>query len=419
MSEPKRLSTAQAQALVRKKWDAHHANWLVGAETDAPWPLIFRLHDLTEKDVVRSLAVTREWVQSWRAWNPSSCTVDWVGRRWSSGDQELPERLVVPSAEAAAELLGQRVVWERAKSRYAHLCADFPQLAGTRAAARQCDGVLAEYSDADFVRLSRLLQWFIQYPRSGLYLRQLPVSDVDTKWVERRKGAVGDLVRQVLGAPDDASFHVVCGLCTEPSRMRVRVLCPQLRAVIGGLCDIESPVAQIATLPIRPQTCIVVENQNTGIALPDIPGAVVFMRLGLAVDQLEPIAWLHDADRQIYWGDLDTHGFAALGRARRRFPRMVSALMDQATLLTHESMWVREDKPSKVESPDGLTPEELEVYEGLRTNRWGEQVRLEQERISWPAVLHTLRAIGWVGSEQVSASQGPMNVFSPAASSRG
>ena len=129
---------------------------------------------------------------------------------------------------------------------------------------------------------------------------------------------------------------------------------------------------------------------HTGIALPDIAGAIVFMRLGLAVDQLEAIGWIRDAALQVYWGDLDTHGFAALARARRRFPTMVSVLMDEETPLTHRSMWVREEKPSKVESPQSLTLEELAVYEGVRLNSWGPQVRLEQERISWPRALERL-----------------------------
>jgi hypothetical protein len=34
---------------------------------------------------------------------------------------------------------------------------------------------------------------------------------------------------------------------------------------------------------------LVVENLNTGIALPDIDGTGAFMRMGLAVDQLEAI----------------------------------------------------------------------------------------------------------------------------------
>jgi hypothetical protein len=352
------------------------------------------LHDLTEREVSSSLANTREWVQAWRAWDPGSCSVEWASRRWSSGDQELPMRLVVSSADAAAAVLGHKGAWDRAKRRYAQWRERFPKLAGSRAAARQCDVVLVEYPDEDFERLGSLLRWFLDNPRSGLYLRQLPVPDVDTKWVEKRRGTVTDLVRHVLGAPDTAAgLHEVCGLRTEPSRMRIRVLCPQLRAQLGGLCDIEAPSRELAAIPIRPRICIVVENQNTGIALPDIAGAVAFMRLGLAVDQLEAIGWIRDASLQVYWGDLDTHGFAALERARRRFPAMVSVLMDEDTLLSHRSMWVREDKPSKVETPESLTDAELDVYEGIRSNRWGHQVRLEQERISWPTALEHLRSV--------------------------
>jgi hypothetical protein len=390
MSEPKRLNPQQALALLRKKWDAHHASWLVSPREDV-WPFTVVLHDLTEKQVSTSLGPTREWVQTWRAWDPGSCSVEWAGRRWSSGDQELPMRLVVPSAEAAAAALGNARAWDRASRRYANWCTRFPKFQGSRSAARQFDAVLVDYSDEDFARLNSLLQWLLENPRSDLYLRQLPVPDVDTKWVEKRRGAVTDLVRHLVDAPEAAGLHEVCGLRTEPSRMRIRVLCRQLRAQLGGLCDIEAPSGELAALPIRPRTCIVVENQNTGIALPDIAGAVVFMRLGLAVDQLEAIGWIREARLQVYWGDLDTHGFAALARARRRFPAMVSVLMDEETLLTHRSTWVREDKPSKVESPDCLTPTEFAVYDGIRSNRWANQVRLEQERIAWP---HALAEIG-------------------------
>ncbi len=392
MTESKRLTPQQAQSLVRKKWDAHHSNWLV-SPLEATWPFTVILHELTQKDVSSNLADTRKWVQTWRTWDASNCSVEWASRRWPSGDQELPTRLVVPSAEGAAAFLGQKEAWDRAKRRYSQWCERFPRLTGSRAAARQSDTVLVEYSDEDFQRLNSLLQWFLDYPRSGLYLRQLPVPDVDTKWVEKRRGVVADLARHLFGAPDTANLHQVCGLLTEPSRIRIRVLCPKLRVQLGGLFDIESPIAELASLLIRPRICIVVENQSTGIALPDIEDAVVFMRLGLAVDQLDSIEWIREASLQVYWGDLDTHGFAALARARRRFPAMISILMTEKTLLSHRSMWVREEKPSKVESFESLSTAEFEVYEGIRTNRWGLQVRLEQERIFWPIAMEHLLSL--------------------------
>lgn len=402
MNEPKRLTQQQVRTMVRKKWDTYHASWLVSPH-EATWPFVVVLHNMTERNVFSSLGSTREWVQTWRAWDPGCCEVEWAIRKWPSGDQELPMRLIVPSADAAAAMLGERMAWERAKKRYAQWCERFPNLEGSRAAARQCDAVLVDYSEEDFERFGSLLQWLLENPRSGLYLRQLPVPDVDTKWVERRRGAVTDFARHLLGASQGASLHETCGLRTEPSRMRIRILCPLLRAQVGGLCDIEAPGGELALLPIRPCLCIIVENQNTGIALPDIEGAVVFMRLGLAVEQLEAIGWIREAALQVYWGDLDTHGFAALARARRRFPSMISVLMDQDTLLSHRSMWVREEKPSKVESLENLTAAEFDVYDGIRGNRWGVQVRLEQERVAWPIALQHLQSVCGVRTELVSS----------------
>lgn len=392
MTDLSRIGPPEALRALRKKWDAHHASWLT--EQDSPaWPLAFVLHRLRERDVLGSLPATRDWVQAWRTFDLKGGQVEWEERRWPSGNQQLPVRFVVPSAEVAAALLGEEASWFRAKTRYALWCKQFPQLARTKAAGRQCDNVLAGYTEHEFEQLNRLLDWFIANPKSGLYLRQLPVEDIDTKWVEGRRGVVGDLVRELLAADGTGTFHAICGLRAEPSRLRVRVLCPALRAEVGGLCDIEAPTEELARIAIRPRATLIVENLNTGLALPELPGTVAFMRLGLAVDQLEAITWAHDAQRHFYWGDLDTHGFVALARARRRFPCLNSVLMDEGTLQAHRSMWVREPNPSKVAVPEGLTGEELAVYTGLLTNRWGTQVRLEQERIAWGHALRELARI--------------------------
>jgi len=53
------------------------------------------------------------------------------------------------------------------------------------------------------------------------------------------------------------------------------------------------------------------------------------------------IKWIEDA-HCIYWGDIDTHGFAILNRARSYLPRLKSLLMDEQTLLCHKALWVEE-----------------------------------------------------------------------------
>ena len=81
-------------------------------------------------------------------------------------------------------------------------------------------------------------------------------------------------MRQLFGAVENVGFHSLCGLRAEPIRIRMRVLCPRLRSTVGGLCDIEAPIAELATLQLVPTVSLVVENLNTGIALPDIDGTV-------------------------------------------------------------------------------------------------------------------------------------------------
>jgi hypothetical protein len=105
---------------------------------------------------------------------------------------------------------------------------------------------------------------------------------------------------------------------------------------------------------------------------------------GYAVSVLEQLGWL--ADRElIYWGDIDTHGFAILDRLRRCFPHARSMLMDRATLLAHEGQWVEETSPH-VASLDRLQPDEAELYRDLVEDVLGRSVRLEQERVSYSAI---------------------------------
>ena len=92
----------------------------------------------------------------------------------------------------------------------------------------------------------------------------------------------------------------------------------------------------------------------------------------------------------IYWGDLDTYGFLILNRLRARYPDVTSLLMDADTLLTHRQQWVREETPTSVPLPH-LTEEENSLYRDLVEDRYGEHVRLEQERVRFSRVRRALR----------------------------
>jgi hypothetical protein len=362
---------------------------LIGDPGEGQWPLEVPLGIPTEQAALRQVDGVRAWVGTWQGWQGVG-TLSWCERRWKAlGVQRLPEKLALRGPEDVALWIGESARWVRALSRYQTLTACWPVLA--QQLPRYFD-VLADYSDADFRRLAEMLDWINRNPKSNLYPRQIPVAGADSKWLDSRKGIISDLIATLQGDPiGERDFFRRCGLRAQPQLMRMRVLDPELRARLGGLGDISAPCEEVASIGIRPKNVFVVENLQTGLAFDDLPGAVVIMRLGYAVDVLGQLPWLQQA-QCIYWGDIDTHGFAILNRARTYIPSLKTVLMDESTLMSHRDLWVEEkDQHSSTELPL-LTSTEQKLYQSIKGNAWDQQVRLEQERIRWDVAWNAIQA---------------------------
>lgn len=319
------------------------------------------------------------------------------------GEQRLPARIVVPSPEDALTLVG--------KTRQAKVCAERVNLISARfpALATWCDLkplTVLEFA-ADWERLLAVLERFVSDPKPGCYLRQLDIPEVDTKFIEHHRTLLAELLELVL--PDEATepsrplraeawFEHRFGLRYELPRVRV---CGAGLVERHGLHDATLPIDALARRPLG--TCVfVVENTTTGVALRAPPDSVVFMGLGNAVTVLETVSWLRDVELH-YWGDIDTHGLAILGRLRRLFPHARSFLMDAATLREHEHLAVGEATAAtgSEEWLAPLTAEERALACALLPGGEREGARLEQERIPMPYVdrrlaelLETARSAG-------------------------
>ncbi len=157
-----------------------------------------------------------------------------------------------------------------------------------------------------------------------------------------------------------------------------------------GFSEFSVRADEFAAPPPGASRAYVVENEITYLAFP-LPGdAIVIFGGGYAVNALEPLGWLTDLDL-VYWGDIDTHGFAILNRLRHRFGHARSMLMDRATLLAHCGQWVTEPRPTAA-TLDLLDAEEAELYRDLVEGALGPSVRLEQERIRFAAIEQALFA---------------------------
>jgi hypothetical protein len=215
------------------------------------------------------------------------------------------------------------------------------------------------------------------------------VPGVDTKFVQRHQGILAELLdlqlpaHRIDPAHPRSEFVARYRLRGRPTYLRLRTLDPDL-PLAGQYTELTVRAAELADHPPPHHTVYIVENEITYLALPAVPDAIAVLGGGYAVSTLAALHWLAHR-RLIYWGDIDTHGFAILERLRRHFPHADSLLMDRATLLAHESQWVVEPK-SAIARLNGLRPEEADLYRDLVEDSLGASVRLEQERISYAMI---------------------------------
>lgn len=260
-----------------RRYTNQHKTWLL---SESQWPMTVTLGIPTENVVASDASSIRQWVDAWTSWS-GPAKVSWVTRQWARlGAQRLPATLELAGPVEVAVIVGQGRRWRNATQRYEAITHRWPQLAGNAVLGRHFN-VLADYAEADFSRLFAMLDWLERNPASGLAPRQLPVIGLDTKWLEKRTGIITELLKSILNSDQSGDFYAVCGLRRPKPRVRMRILCPQLRALVGGLNDIEAPTNELAALSIKPQRVIIVENLETGLALPDIEGTIAFMRLGI------------------------------------------------------------------------------------------------------------------------------------------
>jgi hypothetical protein len=308
------------------------------------------------------------------------------------GRNRVPGRISVPTESDALRLIGKEKEGRQFRKLAEATMGQFPSLALWVARKPL---VLLDNAD-DWPRILAVLGWFRVHPRSNLYLRQVDIPGVDTKFVEARKPLFSELLDIVLernndpppGAPQ--TFEQKYGLRAKPQIIRFRAL--DRRLAVAGLADIAIPASDFTALNIAARHVFITENEVNGLAFPDFAGAIVIFGLGYSVDLLRSASWL--AATQIhYWGDIDTHGFAMLDRLRSAFPGARSLLMDRETLMAHHALWVREQTPSRA-SLSRLAADEQALFDDLVHDRLGEKVRLEQERVSYAFLERGLEAIG-------------------------
>lgn len=308
------------------------------------------------------------------------------------GRNRIPIAAIVDSEASALRMIGRGADAHRFDELVAMTLGAFPALRPWL--ARQPLRLL-EHRD-DWARVLAVLRWFVANPRPGIYLRQLDIPGVDTKFIEVRKGLIAELLDQVLpvesidaGAVGARHFETRYGLLGKPAQIRFRIL--DARHAIGGCSDLMVPVTQFAALRTDVDRVFITENEVNALAFPDVDSSMVVFGGGYGIERLAQVDWLHSR-RVMYWDDIDTHGFAILDRLRASIPGAESLLMDESTLQAHRHVWGRENVDKRyLADLLRLTEQEQRLFLQLRDNMFEDRLRLEQERIGYAWAVDAIR----------------------------
>ena len=385
---------AELRAQLQRRWDSGQIlGELVTGQSC--FPLRLRLSKPTSSDLTQEFDAVREWIARLRR-QPHIRLDTREFKHRVLGVNEVPSAVWVETLDDTTTILRKRKETAQFQALIDQTQKRQPALLDWLAHKP----LLALSLVVDWERLLAVVDWIAANPRSNVYLRQVDVPNVHSKFIERHRRVLSQWLDSVL--PPDAidesatgigGFARRYGFRDKPTHVRLRSLDPTVELMPGFAdADITLDADTFARLDPAVTRVLIVENEVSFLAIPPMENSLLVFGAGYGFDAFDRVGWLDTCD-VYYWGDIDTHGFTILDQLRTRVPQVHSLMMDRDTLLAFESQWGVEDKQTTRDLPR-LNNDECALYDELRDNRIRPNLRLEQERIGFSWVQKSLENLG-------------------------
>ncbi|HIO92277.1 MAG TPA: DUF2399 domain-containing protein [Leucothrix mucor] len=389
------ITPTQIHQKAQKLWDSGLAlEAELKNEPLFPWHITFRKP--TPQQQIEKFSEVRQWVSDLKSHakhvDKGGYEIEYktINHR-QLGEQQLPSKIVFSSRDDLLRYLGKLRQFESLLKTAQQSVKKFPVL---KLWFEDKPRSFMKYSSV-WSELLAVCDYFLENPRPDCYLRELEIRGVDSKFIEKHKAILAELLDQIL-APETINHNITSlkqhgferryGLKFEQSLIRFRLLDQSLYP-IAHISDISLPLPQLAQWKIPCWRVFITENKINGLSFPPMQDSLVIFGLGYGVDQLADIPWLSDCELY-YWGDIDTHGFSILSRLRHHFPKAHSLMMDENTLKQYDSLCANEPQNARCKHQlKYLKPVEQQLYQHLQKTHQ----RLEQERLPMTYVKTRLR----------------------------
>jgi hypothetical protein len=218
--------------------------------------------------------------------------------------------------------------------------------------------------------------FFVKFPKPNIYIRELPIIGIDTKFIERHKKVIDKVLMEVCEY--DKNIKTLANFGFE-KKYFLKYPKNRIRFKNRHWNDIEINIEDLDKF--KEKKLFIVENLQTYLAMPVIEHYLVVFGKGFQVASLKN----HNYEI-IYWSDIDKAGFSMLSMVRN-FAKTTSFLMDLDTFKKFEDLAVEDNK--REYSNLNLTGVEKKCFEYINNKN----KRLEQERIPFWYVKKKLKEI--------------------------
>ncbi|MEA3314986.1 MAG: DUF2220 family protein [Campylobacterota bacterium] len=341
------------------------------------FPFYIKLKKLKQSDIQKNYSGVRN---SIKTLENQSFILEYQDINFKSlGTQHIPIRICFNNLDDFLKIVDKEYEYKEFIFLYNKIIKRVPSL---KDLFIQKPFLIFEYKNI-WEELLTIIEFLLQNQNLNLYIRELCIKNIDTKFIEKYKKIIDIIYSNIkkelpLTSLSNFSFEKRYNLKYPEPQIRFRILDKNL--YIQNLSDITLTLSEFRNLNFKCEKIYIVENKITTLSFPNIKNAIVIFGQGYGVSLLKDIDWFLDKDI-FYWGDIDLDGFAILSQVRGYYNNINSICMNLETVENFLSYKIEAKSKNQEKELINLNSIEKLVYERLVNNYYGNNFRLEQEKI--------------------------------------
>tara|TARA_X000001388_G_scaffold73659_1_gene65668 strand:- start:866 stop:2083 length:1218 start_codon:yes stop_codon:yes gene_type:complete len=300
--------------------------------------------------------ILRELLQQWHDWDLAKSAKDITIKRIRRGSSSIspanyPSKLIVRGFETLCKLLNDEITYLNFLTRSKKLMAllNDPSVE-KHAAILKTTIVYIDISEKQFAKVIGVFPQIIFGMGEGLFLRQLPIEGVDTKFLESSRHA--SLLFNLYQIEHRESFNggtitarnlpellKVESLPTSGLRVRFS---PNYQPQYANLPTVKLDYRDLMQMNILESNVLIVENETSVFQVRAFDDLLIIGGAGYSLEFLNA-PWLKSR-KLAYWGDMDSDGMNMMNQVLNVYPNTTVLMMNEQTYKRFEK--------EKVEDPN-------------------------------------------------------------------